>query len=96
MLWGDYLGKFKGGMNDERFTGFTEYQSGLIGLDKTDENEKFVAGLSGFVSALQAGEKGTTLATESLEYLRKNIDEGKAQILLNTVSKETANTLVLS
>ena len=96
MLWGDYLGKFKGGMSDDRFTGFSEYQSELIGLDKASENEKFIAGLSGFASALQNGEKGAELATKSLEYLRDNIDEGKAQILLNTVSKETANTLVLS
>lgn len=96
MLWGDYLGKFKGGMSDDRFTGFSEYQSELIGLDKAPENEKFIAGLSGFASALQNGEKGAELATKSLEYLRDNIDEGKAQILLNTVSKETANTLVLS
>ena len=96
MLWGDYLGKFKGGMNDERFSGFSEYQSGLIGLDKSTENEYFIAGLAGFASALQKGKDGTELATKSLDFLRKNIDEGKAQILLNTVSKETANTLVLS
>ncbi len=96
MLWGDYLGKFKGGMSDDRFTGFSEYQSELIGLDKAPENEKFIAGLSGFASALQKGKDGTELATKSLDFLRKNIDEGKAQILLNTVSKETANTLVLS
>ena len=96
MLWGDYLGKFKGGMSDDRFTGFSEYQSELIGLDKMPENEKFIAGLSGFASALQDGEKGAELATKSLKYLKDNIDEGKAQILLNTVSKETANTLVLS
>ncbi len=96
MLWGDFLGKFKGGMSDDRFSGFTEYQSELIGLDKMPENEKFIAGLSGFASALQDGEKGAELATKSLKYLKDNIDEGKAQILLNTVSKETANTLVLS
>ena len=96
MLWGDYLGKFKGGMSDERFSGFSEYQSGLIGLDKNKENEYFIAGLSGFAAALQKGKDGTELATKSLDFLRKNIDEGKAQILLNTVSKETANTLVLS
>ena len=96
MLWGDYLGKFKGGMNDERFSGFSEYQSGLIGLDKSTENEYFIAGLAGFASALQKGKDGTELATKSLDFLKKNIDEGKAQILLNTVSKETANTLVLS
>ena len=96
MLWGDYLGKFKGGMNDERFSGFSEYQSGLIGLDKSTENEYFIAGLAGFASALQKGKDGTELATKSLDFLRKNVDEGKAQILLNTVSKETANTLVLS
>lgn len=96
ILWGDYLGKFKGGMNDERFSGFSEYQSELIGLDKTDESERFIAGLSGFAAALQKGKDGTELATKSLDFLRKNIDEGKAQILLNTVSKETANTLVLS
>ena len=96
MLWGDFLGKFKGGMSDDRFSGFTEYQSELIGLDKAPENEKFIAGLSGFASALQDGEKGAELATKSLKYLKDNIDEGKAQILLNTVSKETANTLVLS
>ena len=52
--------------------------------------------MSGFASALQDGEKGAELATKSLKYLKDNIDEGKAQILLNTVSKETANTLVLS
>ena len=96
ILWGDYLGKFKGGMNDERFSGFSEYQSELIGLDKTDESEHFIAGLAGFANALQKGKDGTELATKSLDFLRKNIDEGKAQILLNTVSKETANTLVLS
>ena len=43
MLWGDFLGKFKGGMSDDRFSGFTEYQSELIGLDKMPENEKFIA-----------------------------------------------------
>ena len=96
ILWGDYLGKFKGGMNDERFSGFSEYQSELIGLDKTDESEHFIAGLSGFAAALQKGKDGAELATKSLDFLRENIDEGKAQILLNTVSKETANTLVLS
>ena len=64
--------------------------------DKNKENEYFIAGLSGFAAALQKGKDGTELATKSLDFLRKNIDEGKAQILLNTVSKETANTLVLS
>ena len=64
--------------------------------DKNKENEYFIAGLSGFAAALQKGKDGTELATKSLDFLRKNIDEGKAQILLNTVSKETANTSVLS
>ena len=94
MLWGDWLGKFKGNMSDDRFTRFTEYQSSLIGMDRTNENGAFLKNLSVLTSSMGAGSKQMQGTSEALQYLENSINEGQAQILLNTVTEKTAQSLV--
>lgn len=76
MLWGDWLGKFKGNMSDDRFTRFTEYQSSLIGMDRTNENGAFLKNLSVLTSSMGAGSKQMQGASEALQYLENSINEG--------------------
>lgn len=94
-LWGDNLGKFKGNLDNDRFAGFVNYQSDLIGLDKTGSNRSFIKNLATFAGAL--GSKDQNSITQAMKPFRQTLLSGEqAQTVLNTVSKQTAEALIKS
>ena len=46
VMFGDYLGKYRGSLDDSRFAGMVELQSALIGLDKNNANNEFIQSLT--------------------------------------------------
>ena len=93
VMFGDYLGNFKGNMDNNRFAGMVEYQSGLIGLEKNASNAQFLQGLGTLAGGINL--KDTLKMGEGLRLLNSAVLTGEqAQIVLNTVTKEVSDALI--
>lgn len=92
-MFGDYLGNFKGNLDNNRFAGMVEYQSGLIGLEKNASNAQFLQGLGALAGGINL--KDTLKMGEGLRLLNSAVLTGEqAQIVLNTVTKEVSDALI--
>ena len=92
-MFGDYLGNFKGNLDNNRFAGMVEYQSGLIGLEKNASNAQFLQGLGTLAGGINL--KDTLKMGEGLRLLNSAVLTGEqAQIVLNTVTKEVSDALI--
>ena len=92
-MFGDYLGNFKGNLDNNRFAGMVEYQSGLIGLEKNISNAKFLQGLGTLAGGVNL--KDTLKMGEGLRLLNRAVLTGEqSQIVLNTVTKEVSDALI--
>lgn len=92
-MFGDYLGNFKGNLDNNRFAGMVEYQSGLIGLEKNVSNAQFLQGLGTLAGGISL--KDTLKMGEGLRLLNSAVLTGEqAQIVLNTVTKEVSDALI--
>lgn len=92
-MFGDYLGNFKGNLDNNRFAGMVEYQSGLIGLEKNASNAQFLQGLGILAGGINL--KDTLKMGEGLRLLNSAVLTGEqAQIVLNTVTKEVSDALI--
>lgn len=92
-MFGDYLGNFKGNLDNNRFAGMVEYQSGLIGLEKNASNAQFLQGLEILAGGINL--KDTLKMGEGLRLLNSAVLTGEqAQIVLNTVTKEVSDALI--
>lgn len=92
-MFGDYLGNFKGNLDNNRFAGMVEYQSGLIGLEKNASNAQFLQGLGALAGGINL--KDTLKMGEGLRLLNSAVLTGEqAQIVLNTVTKDVSDALI--
>lgn len=92
-MFGDYLGNFKGNLDNNRFAGMVEYQSGLIGLEKNVSNAQFLQGLEALAGGINL--KDTLKMGEGLRLFNSAVLTGEqAQIVLNTVTKEVSDALI--
>lgn len=74
-MFGDYLGNFKGNLDNNRFAGMVEYQSGLIGLEKNISNAKFLQGLGTLAGGINL--KDTLKMGEGLRLLNSAVLTGE-------------------
>lgn len=95
VMFGDYLGKYRGSLDDSRFAGMVELQSALIGLDKNNANNEFIQSLTQLAGGVI--NKDESLIGPSLHKLKMTaLSSEQALAILGTVSKENAEALVKS
>lgn len=94
-MFGDYLGKFRGSLDDSRFAGMVGLQGALIGLDKNDTNNEFIQNLTQLAGGVI--NKDESLIGPSLHKLKMTtLSSEQALAILGTASKENADALVKS
>lgn len=94
-MFGDYLGKYRGSLDDSRFAGMVGLQGTLIGLDKNDTNNEFIQSLSQLAGGVI--NKDESLIGPSLHKLKMTaLSSEQALAILSTASKEDADALVKS
>ena len=95
VMFGDYLGKYRGSLDDSRFAGMVGLQSALIGLDKNNANNEFIQSLTQLAGGVI--NKDESLIGPSLHKLKMTaLSSEQALAILGTVSKENAEALVKS
>lgn len=95
IMFGDYLGKYRGSLDDSRFAGMVGLQGTLIGLDKNDTNNEFIQSLSQLTGGVI--NKDESLIGPSLHKLKMTaLSSEQALAILGTASKEDADALVKS
>lgn len=94
-MFGDYLGKFRGSLDDSRFAGMVGLQGALIGLDKNDTNNEFIQNLTQLAGGVI--NKDESLIGPSLHKLKMTtLSSEQVLAILGTASKENADALVKS